>query len=92
MQIKGRPAIDKGHQTIFDTFYKHTTLSLSTDSIRFLRPDVAVVHTSASLKLTEGDSTRTTNAKCTMVMTKTGGKWEIAAFQNTQITFNEQKK
>lgn len=92
MQIKGRAAIDKGHQGIFDTIYKNTTLLLTADSIRFLRPDVAVVHASAFLKLTAGDSTRTTNAKITLVMTKTGGRWEIAAFQNTQVQNADQEK
>ena len=85
MQIKGRPAIDKGHQAIFDSIYKNTTLALVADSIRFLRPDVAVVHVSGTLTAVEGESSRTTNAKISMVMTKAGGRWEIAAFQNTPV-------
>lgn len=84
-QIKGRAVIAKAHQGIFDTIYKNTTLLLSTDSIRFLRSDIAVVHVSGSLKLVEQSSTRTNYARMTMVMVKTGEKWEIAAFQNTQI-------
>jgi uncharacterized protein (TIGR02246 family) len=85
MQIKGRGEIAKGHQGIFDTFYKNTTLTLSADSIRLLRPDVAVVHVSSALKNGDGEAARTTNAKITMVMTKANGRWEIAAFQNTQV-------
>ena len=85
MQIKGREAIAKGHLGIFETFYKNSNLSLSADSIRFLRPDVAIVHVSGSLKVTQGEAQRTTGARITLVMTKTGNKWEIAAFQNTQI-------
>ncbi len=92
MQIKGRAVIDKGHQRIFDTIYKNTTLSLAADSIRFLRPDVAVVHASALLKLTAGDATRTTSAKMTLVMIKTDGRWEIAAFQNTAVQNADQEK
>lgn len=90
MQIKGRMVIDKGHQSIFDTYYKNTTLALATDSIRFLRPDVAVVHVSSVLKHAEGKAAR---AKITLVMVKTGGTWEIAAFQNTEVREqNETKK
>jgi uncharacterized protein (TIGR02246 family) len=85
MQIKGRAAIAEGHQGIFDTIYKISTLTLSVEQIRFLRPDVAVVHVRAALNFTRENSTRTNNARITLVMTKNKDKWEIAAFQNTQI-------
>ncbi|HEY8563469.1 MAG TPA: SgcJ/EcaC family oxidoreductase [Pyrinomonadaceae bacterium] len=84
MQLKGRPAIDKGHQAIFDTIYKNTALALTPESVRFLRPDVAIVHVSAILKQA-GDESGAANAKITLVMAKAGGKWEIAAFQNTAV-------
>lgn len=84
-QIKGRTAIAKGHQGIFDTIYKNSTISYAVDAIRFLRADIAVVHVAGSLKVTEGNQTRTGDARMTLVMTKNGGKWEIAAFQNTAV-------
>lgn len=93
MQLKGRTAIDQSHQAIFDTVYKNTTLTLAVNAIRFLRSDVAIVHISGGLKLPEGESSRTTSAKATLVMTKANGKWEIAAFQNTGVQErNETKK
>lgn len=85
MQLKSRAVIDKAHQQIFDTIYKNTTISLAVQTVRFLRPDVAVVHVSGVMKLTEGETVRTTNARMTLVMTKTGGQWQIDAFQNTPI-------
>lgn len=87
MQIKGRTAIAKGHQEIFDTIYKNTTLALSTDSIRFLRSDVAVVHISGTATTSQEGTPelRVNGARITLVMTKQNGKWEIAAFQNTRI-------
>jgi uncharacterized protein (TIGR02246 family) len=91
MQIKGREAIGKGHQGIFDTFYKNSILDLSVQQIRFLRPDVAVVHVLGQLKVTENNVTRSGNARMTLVMTKTGDKWEIASFQNTAIEAAPQK-
>lgn len=84
-QIKSRTAIAKGHQNIFDTFYKNSNIKFTTDSIRFLKPDVAVVHVSGVLNVTEGDSTRTTRAKISLVVTKNKDGWEIAAFQNTPV-------
>jgi len=91
-QIKGRTAIAKGHQGIFDTIYKNSTVSYLVDSIRFLRQDVAVAHVFGSLKITEGNVTQTGNARMTLVMTKNGGKWEIAAFQNTEVQNTDREK
>jgi uncharacterized protein (TIGR02246 family) len=42
--IKGRAASAESHQRIFDTIFKNTNLTLAVEQIRFLRPDVAVVH------------------------------------------------
>lgn len=85
IHIKGRSAIDKGHQGIFDTIYKNSTLAVSVEQIRFLRPDVALVHFRSALSVTQESSTRTYNGRITLLMTKNKDKWEIAAFQNTQI-------
>jgi uncharacterized protein (TIGR02246 family) len=86
MQIKGRAAIEQGHQQIFDTIYKISTLAVSVEQIRFLRPDVAVVHVRSALTVTTPDnSTRTGDGRITLVMTKNQDRWEIAAFQNTPI-------
>src|SRR3954466_6977447 len=46
MYIKGRQVIESAHQRIFDTIYKDTTLALKVTQVRFVRPDVAVVHVS----------------------------------------------
>jgi len=83
MYIKGRAAIESRHQRIFDTIYKDTNLTLVVKQIRFLRPDVAVVHV-------EGHRTGPTNelnqgAILTLMMTKEKQGWVIAAFQNTAI-------
>ena len=42
--IKGRAVIETQHQRIFDTIFKDTNINLTVKQIRFLRPDVAVVH------------------------------------------------
>ena len=91
MQLKSREAIAKGHQGIFDSVYKNSTLECTVLRIRFLRPDVAVVHVSSLLKVSENNQTRTGNAIITMVMTKTGDRWEIQAFQNTGVQMPAEK-
>ena len=84
MYIKGRPAIAAGHQHIFDTIYKQTNISLMVQQMRFLRPDVAVVHIKGHR---EGPTKEfAADAMLTLVMTKDKDGWTIAAFQNTQVT------
>lgn len=83
MYIKGRAVIESAHQRIFDTIYKDTNLILTVKQIRFLRPDVAVIHV-------EGRRTGATkeleqDAMLTLLMTKEKQGWLIAAFQNTAV-------
>jgi uncharacterized protein (TIGR02246 family) len=86
MYIKGRVAIDKGHQQIFDTIFKNTKISLSVKQIRFLRPDVAVVHVNGHRDGPTADLV--SDAILTLVMTKGSSGWQIDAFQNTQVIGN----
>lgn len=81
--IKGRADIATGHQRIFDTVFKDTKLALTVKQLRFLRPDVAVVHASG---VREGPTKELTqDATITFVMTKSQQGWTIAAFQNTAV-------
>ncbi|MBA3240464.1 MAG: SgcJ/EcaC family oxidoreductase [Acidobacteria bacterium] len=83
MRVKGREGIEKGHAAIFSTIYKDSHNVGTVKSIRFLRPDVAIVHIEWNLEVRAGgEKGRAMNS---MVMTKDSGKWSIAAFQNTPI-------
>lgn len=81
--IKGRAVIEAQHQRIFDTIFKDTTLSLTVKQIRFLRPDVAVVHVSGQRVSTAKELNQ--DAMITLVMTKQKDGWLIAASQNTAV-------
>ena len=83
MYIKGRAVIATAHQQIFDTIYKDTTLSLTVKQVRFLRPDVAVVHVSGHRDSPAKEKVQ--DAMLTFVMTKEKQGWTIAAFQNTAV-------
>lgn len=85
MHLRGREAIEKSHQQIFDTFYKHSTLTASVKQIRFVRPDVAVVHVECVNRVRQGAETNETNSIVTLVMSKEKGDWKIVAFQNTRL-------
>lgn len=84
MHIKGRAANAKGHQQIFDTIYKDTEISGIVEQIRFLRPDIALIH-AVTERFPKTDRNHVTKGRLTMVMVKTDDEWEIVAFQNTQI-------
>ena len=88
MYFKGRAAIEKAHQQIFNTFYKNTTLSLAIRQVRFLRPDVALVHVSGHMDAPENEKQFVADASMTMVMTREKEGWRIAAFQNTKVVAN----
>ena len=85
MHVKGRDEIEKGHIGIFTTIYKDSRNAATIKSVRFIRRDVAVIHTEWNLEFTIGSETRKGHALSTMIMTKDDGKWSIVAFQNTPI-------
>jgi len=80
----GRDVIEKEHTALFSTIHKESHNLRAVQSIRFLRPDVAVVHVEGRLWTRPGGEPRGHNINL-MVMTKDDGKWSIAAFQNTPI-------
>ncbi len=85
MKIKGRDEIEKGHTRIFTSIYKDSRNVAGLKGIRFLRPDVAIVHLEWSLEYSAGGEKKNARAMNSWVVTKDNGKWSIASFQNTAI-------
>ena len=86
MHVKGRRQNAASHQQIFDTFYKGTRLWAQVKSVRFLRPDVALMHTvSKVLKPGESEAAAQPEAIQTWTVSKHGGEWLVDAFHNTPI-------
>ena len=84
-QLDGRAAIEASHRVIFDTIYRGSHASFILRSIRFLRPDVAVVFVGAHLQFKEGNETREMKTRPTLVVVKEQANWRIVTFQNTKI-------
>nr|BBH87925.1 hypothetical protein KTC_26760 [Thermosporothrix sp. COM3] len=83
---QGRHAISASHQHMFQTFLKGSQLVATITSIRFLRPDVALLHVLGNTLLpgqTELAPDRATME--TAIAVKEQGKWLFAALQNTRI-------
>jgi uncharacterized protein (TIGR02246 family) len=81
MKGKGRELIGKAHNEILATIYRGSVISAKVESIRFLRPDVAV--TDVTFRFV-GDLRPfgLEQTSCGMVCTKENGDWLVAAFRN----------
>ena len=82
--MDGRPAIEAAHRYIFETIYRGSHASLVLRSIRFLRPDVAVVFTRMHVKFKEGNEASDLETRPTLIVVKEQDKWQIVTFQNTK--------
>ena len=85
-QLDGRTAIEAAHRNIFETIYKGSLASFVLRSIRFLRPDIAVVFARAHVKFKEGNEAREIETRPTLIVVKEQDKWQIVAFQNTKVS------
>jgi uncharacterized protein (TIGR02246 family) len=85
-QLDGRTAIEAAHRVIFNTIYTGSHASFMLRSIRFVRPDVAVVFARAHVQFKEGNEKREIETRPTLVVVKEQAHWRIVAFQNTKIS------
>jgi uncharacterized protein (TIGR02246 family) len=85
-QLDGRTDIETSHRVIFNTIYKGSHASFKLRSIRFVRPDVAVVFAKAQVKFEDEKDPRAIETRPTLIVAKEQTKWQIVTFQNTKIS------
>ena len=87
--LKGRQEIASFHQQLFDTYVKGSRLVGKIRSVRFLTPDVAVMHTvGGTIMAGQTDIEPERNSVQTLVAEKGDkGGWRLAAFQNTRAQY-----
>lgn len=74
------------HQSLFDKRFKGTRLVGEVKSVRFLTPEVAVMHTvGGTVMRGKSEPSPERDSIQTLVATKDGKEWRLAAFQNTRI-------
>ena len=78
-----RQAIAIGHQQIFNTIYKGSTLQYETTDSREIADGVLVAHIASTLVAPIGPLAGTHHALATIVIVHHNGEWRIAAFHNT---------
>ncbi|QBS42494.1 SgcJ/EcaC family oxidoreductase [Nocardia sp. CS682] len=81
---RGRRQIYETHLPLLGKYLKNTRLDGEITGLRFLTPDVALVHAEgAVLKGKRRRNRRNTKVQTTVVV-RTNGEWQISAFQNTK--------
>jgi uncharacterized protein (TIGR02246 family) len=87
LRIKGRGIIAAGHQQVFDTIYHDSQIQGEVESVRLLRPDVALVHVRNSLSFTPPGAPQPKDvmSRSTLVCAREDGRWQIVSFQNTEV-------
>jgi len=84
--LRTREVIARGHQAIFDTIYKGSTVRYEVAAVRELAPTVLLGHVKATLKAPTGPLAGEHNALFTIVLVQDQNDWWISAFHNTLVT------
>lgn len=80
-----RAAIARGHQAIFDTIYRGSTIRHELTQARALADDVILAHSTQTLDAPGGPLAGTHRSTSTLVLVRTPDGWRIAAFHNTLV-------
>jgi uncharacterized protein (TIGR02246 family) len=86
--MDGQPAIEKGMASIFGTRAKNASLRTLDVAVRFIRPDIALVHVTnelSGLVAPDGQTLPSHRELSLRVFVKESGVWSVAAFHNTMV-------
>jgi uncharacterized protein (TIGR02246 family) len=82
----------KQHQVIFDGIFKNTTLNQRVVSLKFVRPDVAIVETVTAVSgLAQPptgvalDDKRRIRTRLLQIVARDNGVWKIVTYHNTDV-------
>ena len=84
--FRSRAEVAPFHQELFDRWLKGTRLVGRVTDIRFLSPDIALLHAVGGT-IGRGKSTAAPERDSiqTLVATRQNGEWHLAAFQNARL-------
>jgi uncharacterized protein (TIGR02246 family) len=85
LRAHGRDVIARGHDEILATVFRGTRLDATIDQIRYLRPDVAVVDLTLTMRGADGQPVAMLPAgqsSAGLVATRDAGTWAIAVLRN----------
>ena len=84
--FKGREEIAPFHQQLFDKWLKGSRLVGKVKDVRFLSPDVALMHAvGGTVMRGKSEPSPERDSIQTLVAKREGEGWRLAAFQNTRV-------
>jgi uncharacterized protein (TIGR02246 family) len=84
--FKGREEIAPFHQELFDRWMRGSRLVGRVEDVRFLSPDVALMHAVGSTVMRgKSEPSPERDSIQTLVAVRQDDKWRLAAFQNTRV-------
>jgi uncharacterized protein (TIGR02246 family) len=81
----GSAAVAAGHQAIFDTIYRGSTVQYDLDVARSVSDTVVLTRANATLTVPAGPLAGTHHSRLTAVLQQTGDGWVAVAFHNTLV-------
>jgi uncharacterized protein (TIGR02246 family) len=88
----GHPAFLKQHEVIFAGIFKNTTVQQDIVSLKFIRPDVAVVETLTTVAgVAQGppgvalDDKGRFHTRLLQVVAKEDGQWKVVSYHNVDV-------
>lgn len=77
------------HQGLYEGPYRNMDIKLKIEKIRFIKPDVALVHALGASTFDKNKSMDYPTLLQTMVMVKENENWEIISFHNLDIEYDK---
>ncbi len=81
----GADAVAGGHQAIFDSIYRGSTVRYEVTSTRQLADGVLLVQADAALEVPAGPLAGSSRAASTAVLVQDGGQWRAVLMHNTLV-------
>ena len=75
--------VGTGHQVLFDSIYRGSTVRYVLDTVREVTPHCIVAVASARLDVPTGPAQGIGRSRATLVLVEHGDSWSVAAFHNT---------
>ncbi|MFE3001218.1 SgcJ/EcaC family oxidoreductase [Nocardia sp. NPDC059246] len=86
-RLRGREAIRASHEPLFAKYMKGTRLDGEITGLRFVTPDVAVVHGRGAVVKGKRRRNRFNTKANVYVAVRRDGEWGFAAFHNTKYSW-----
>ena len=87
---RGREAIAAGHQAIFDSIYKDSSVNYELIQARELSEGTILAHSTGVLRAPSGPLAGEHGAVQSLVLVREGDGWRVAGFHNTLVAQQRQ--